>query len=586
MGARTSVFIFALLLTLCAPLGVLAQKQVTVLRGATLIDVNNSTRVENSVVIMQGGRFVSVGKDGQNPLPRDAQVIDLKGKFLIPGLVDSHLHYRDWFGEILLANGITSLLDQANPTEWSLAMKEAQKKGKLRAPRFFVTGNQLDGAPTDTYFAQFGYMDNWVSGGVLDRIPLSRKIKYSDAGRYYKTYLDGGEDARVEVHRLIQEGVDAIKVHHMLAPSVLKAITDEAHRANLPVVGHRLDARELATLGMDFVEHTSPIAIATITDKRKLQELKEGKLLDPRPYMDPAAYPALIRTLVANKIFYNPTLSGTFRGVSPKRTQFKAEFENFFGQPNLQYIPATYLKNHLNAFDLFDRIRPDEAGLLQSGYRNVEVFLKAFVAAGGKVLAGSDPAETGIPGIGIHQEMELLVDAGLSPGEALKAATLYGAQLLRKEKDLGTIAAGKLADLVVLDADPLTAITNTRKIDRVFLGGEPVDISFHADYKNPIPRPIEDILSPAPFITNLVPNIATEGSGDLTAELFGQFYPSVKVTFNKTPLRSTFEDAGRLKVVIPRALLENVGTFAVQAEDSYNDETFRSNRLFFVVRYK
>jgi predicted amidohydrolase YtcJ len=128
MSARTSVFLSALLLTLYSPFAGLAQKQVTVLRGATLIDVTNSTRVENSVVIMERGRFASVGKDGQVPVPSDAQVIDLKGKFLIPGFVDSHLHYRDWFGEILLANGITSLLDQANPTEWSLAMKEAQKK--------------------------------------------------------------------------------------------------------------------------------------------------------------------------------------------------------------------------------------------------------------------------------------------------------------------------------------------------------------------------------------------------------------------------------------------------------------------------
>ena len=309
---------------------VMAQGQVTVLRGATLIDVTSSTRVANSVVVMEDGRFRGVGREGQVNIPDGAQVIDLTGKFLIPGLIDSHIHYRDWFGEIYLANGITSVLDQANPTEWMLALKEAQQKGKLRMSRIFVTGNQLDGPLLDSYSRDHGYLDTWVSGGVPDQAPSFPSsgggVVYSDAGRNYKTYISGAEDARFEVKRLIERGVDAIKVHHMLEPPVLKAIVLEAHRANLPVVGHRVDARELAELGMDFIEHTSPVAIATITDEQKLQDLRDGRLLDPNPYMDPKAFPGLFRTLVSKKIYWNPTLSGTYRGVSPKRKQFRAEF--------------------------------------------------------------------------------------------------------------------------------------------------------------------------------------------------------------------------------------------------------------------
>ncbi|MBI4482332.1 MAG: amidohydrolase family protein [Acidobacteria bacterium] len=591
LGFRSSAMLYILSTAFCVLLSagqVQAQNQPLVLRGATLIDVASSTRLEDSVVVLERGRIRAVGKAGGVSFPTDARVIDLKGKYLLPGLIDCHVHYRDWLGEVLLANGITSVLDQANPTEWSFAFKEAQQKGKVRAPRFFVTGNQLDGSPVEKYSAEFGYLDSWIGGGVLEFVPLTRQVKYADFGRLYKTYLDEPEEARREVRLLIQRGVDAIKVHHRLAPEVLKAITDEAHRAGLSVVGHRLDARELAELGMDFVEHTSPVAIATITDQQKLQELKEGKLLDPHPFMDRSAFPGLVRTLVAKKIYFNPTLSGTWRGVCPRRKEYRAELEKLFGQPGLKYIPRSYLKNHLDHYDLFDRITPSQAQLLQDGYRNVERFLKSFVDAGGKLLAGSDPAGTGIPGLGLHQEMELMVDAGARPMEALRAATLYAAQLLHKEKELGTVEAGKLADLVVLAGDPLIQISNTRKIEMVILGGEQVDTSFHPDYSIPIPRavsdPREDMV--ASTIANVLPNVATEGSPDLTVDLTGRFLPSSRVTFNEVPIQSSFESPAKIRAVIPSSMLAKVGTYSLQVVDSFPGLTSRSNRIFFVVKYR
>ena len=242
MNTKRSFLILAACFGLVVASSVRGQNQATVLQGATLIDVVSATKVEDSVVVMEQGRIRAVGKNGQISIPAGSRVIDLKGKYLLPGLIDPHIHYRDWLGEILLANGITSVLDQANPTSWSLAMKEAQQKGKVRAPRFFVTGNQVDGSPIESYFEEFGHMDGWISGAGGDVPPAERDVKYSDAGRSYKTYLDDPEEARREVRELVEKGVDAIKVHHKLTPQVLKAITDEAHRAGLPVVGHRLDA--------------------------------------------------------------------------------------------------------------------------------------------------------------------------------------------------------------------------------------------------------------------------------------------------------------------------------------------------------
>ena len=305
---------------------------VLVLEGATVVSPARTASLPDAAVVIRGARIEQVGKRGEVKYPAGARVMNLAGKFIIPGLIDSHVHYRDWFGEIMLANGITSVLCQANPTEWILALKEAQQKGKVRAPRIFATGNRIDGNAEDKY----GFLDRWVGGGVLELTPEQARPKYSDAGRFYTTYIDDPEEARQEVQRLVQRGVDAIKVHHMLAPEVLKAITDEAHRRGLAVVGHRVNAREAAELGMDFIEHTGPLAIATVTDQRRVQELKAGKLLDPHPYMDPSTFPALARTLSASRIYVNPTLSGTWRGVNAKRAEYRAEFERFFNQPGLK----------------------------------------------------------------------------------------------------------------------------------------------------------------------------------------------------------------------------------------------------------
>jgi imidazolonepropionase-like amidohydrolase len=441
----------------------------------------------------------------------------------------------------------------------------------------------LDGPERDGRYQKFGHLDTWVNGPLQPRTPASADVKYADAGRFYKTYLDDADEARADVRRLLKMGVDVIKVHHMLEPEVLKAITDEAHRANVSVVGHRVDARELAELGMDFVEHTAPVAVATVTDQEILKKLREGTLIDPTPFMDPAAFKPLFKTLASKNIFWNPTLAETWFGASPKRDQFKAEMVAFYSNPNLKYIPRAEL-DPSGMYDILDQVKPADADLLQKGFRNIQLALKAFADAGGKILVSPDSGTIRL-GIGMHQEMELLVDSGIDPGEVLRGATLYPAQLLRQEKELGTIAVGKLADLVVLGADPLANITNTRKIEKVFMDGREVDRSFHPDYSVPIPRPVEIERAGAGSISNVVPNIATEGDGDLTIELTGRFRPSVKVMFNKVPLQSKFDHAGRMTAVIPSRLL-TVGTYPIQLEDSFEGETRRSNRIFFVVKYK
>ena len=292
-----------------------------------------------------------------------------------------------------------------------------------------------------------------------------QEVRAMDAARR-DSFVSSPEQARELIRRLVRNGSDGIKVHHNLDRDIIKAIVEEAHRAGIPVVGHRLDARENAEFGMDFIEHSSPIAIATITDKEKFQQLKEGRILDPHHLMDPAAFPDLIQKLVKANVYFNPTLSGGWRAANGRQKQYASAVREYFSQPGLKYAPPEGVQKLFNDFEMLDRLSPEQARMMEEGYKKVQQFMREFSQAGGKLLAGVDSnLNTGIPGLGIHQEMELMVDAGVSPMEALKSATIYAAELMRKEKDLGTVEVGKMADLVVLGGDPLAEIRNTRKVE-------------------------------------------------------------------------------------------------------------------------
>jgi imidazolonepropionase-like amidohydrolase len=121
----------------------------------------------------------------------------------------------------------------------------------------------------------------------------------------------------------------------------------------------------------------------------------------------------------------------------------------------------------------------------------LQEFVRKFAAAGGKIHSGSDPNHV-VPGYAVHAELQMLVEAGLTPLQAIQTASINVAQAWGKEKDYGSVEKGKVADLIIVRGDPLTNISATQDIDMVFLEGKAVDRSFHADYKNPMPRPIED----------------------------------------------------------------------------------------------
>jgi len=157
----------------------------------------------------------------------------------------------------------------------------------------------------------------------------------------------------------------------------------------------------------------------------------------------------------------------------------------------LRYLPAYILKASEQHFSYYESASPEQRARLLSGYKMVQDFARRFVAAGGKIHSGSDPDYV-LAGYGVHAEFQLMIDAGLTPLQAIQSASLNVAQAWGKDKDYGSVEKGKIADLVVIRGDPMKDIFATQDVEKVFMEGKVIDTSFHPDYRNPVPRPIPD----------------------------------------------------------------------------------------------
>lgn len=437
---------------------------VTVITGATLIDCAGNPPLADSIAIIEGDTIKSVGRRGRIPIPRGAKIVDGSGKFLLPGLIDMHVHYRDWQGELFLANGVTTVKDLGNPVEWISELSRMQTEGKLRGPKIFFVGNNLDAPPPEG--------DHNV--GVANAQQVEKAVRL----------LNGF-------------GVVAIKVRHKIAPDRLSEITSAAHALGLPVTGHlaRTNATEAANAGIDGLEHATGVARAAAespdqvkTDAKGIQAFLED--LRGFALMSEKKESELIRLLVAKGVRLIPTLAVRKRAVSDDYQQMIAEDSSYSQIPELAYVPEAVRKDWREASidkKLHEVFGPDEMRIMRDGYTRLQNFVRRFKEAGGVVLAGSDNLN-GVAGLALRREMEALVDAGFTPIQSLEAATKDAAQFLRR-KDIGTVEPGKKADLILVEANPLSSIRNLSKINKVFQNGREVSTSYHRDYALPPPRP-------------------------------------------------------------------------------------------------
>jgi len=430
-----------------------AQTTALVITHVTVIDMTGAAPKSDMTVVISGNRIVSVDKSKR--VPKSAQVIDGTGKFLIPGLWDMHVHFKEIERTfpLLLANGVTGIRNLGGDLDQLVKWRSEVASGRLLGPRIITCGPIVDGPNPSAH------------GSVI-------------------TVADANE-GRAAVDLLKSKGSDCVKVYDQLPRDAYFAIIAEAKKVGLPVVGHvplALTADEAANAGQRSIEHLGNVFESATTLRQQLiaDDAKAG------PVKDPSEFPRRIaakgeRMLAtydekrAEQIFASYVRNHTWQ-VPTLETKWSLSFFDDLvgkGDSRLKYIPKSELEYWTPEKNFFARYRTPEYIVYRKRLFQRELDLvRDMHQAGVMFMTGTDLSGAYVfAGFSVHHEMELLVQAGLSPYESLQAATRNPALFLGESKDWGTVESGKLANLVLLSANPLLDIRNSQKIDGVVLLG-------------------------------------------------------------------------------------------------------------------
>ncbi len=418
------------------------------LLGATLIDGSGGPPIPASVIVVRRGRIESVGSRADFKLPPRTREVDVSGRWIIPGLVDAHVHLVDpqagvarWSMTRYLAWGVTTVRDMHGSLRSILAVRRELGQGWRTGPRVYAAGAMLDGAPST----------------------------YPDA-----ITIRTARDARRGVDRLVDVGTDLVKVYTRVDRTLIGPLLDEARTFNLPVAGHLglTDAATAARSGLGSLEHLTGIPEAALEDPAPLFAAHERSFLAgwtafERAWagLDSAALARVAGLLAARNVVVVPTLV-------LHETFSRLDDPAVLADTMLAAVPEEE-RRRWNTADMIERAgwTPADFAAFRQSRAAQDRFLRIFHAKGGRIAAGTDAAnQMMIPGYSLHRELELLVRAGLTPAEAISAATRNGALLLRVDS-LGLVAPGKVGDLVVLARDPLADIRNTLAIEQVMSRG-------------------------------------------------------------------------------------------------------------------
>jgi imidazolonepropionase-like amidohydrolase len=437
-------------------------QQAVVLRGLTVIDGTGAPPLQNAVVVLQGDHIVSVGPAGKVVVPSGARIEELNGKYLLPGFIDMHAHVA--FGPVsivqsqtpmqlrmdyddaasvlmlraLLDYGVTTVRNPAGPTVEAVALRDRVARGEVPGPRTFTAGEVIDFMTTPGL-------------GVGARTDSA---------------------VRTEVRRQAQLGVDYIKLYAGLTPPLLKAGVDEAHHLGLKAIAHPFltSWTEAARAGIDGIVHIVPGNPRLLPPDRRQAFMKTVTgtqfMYTWFQFVDLAGpeIDTMLVELTTRHIPIDPTLvtfEAMYRGNDTLITR----------SPDLVTAPASLLKNW-QGFQLSMGWKEEDFRAAQATWSTVLRFTKLLYDRGVFLLVGTDtPNPWAAPGTSFHREMQLLVDAGIPPLQVIRLATRNGAEALGISDQVGTIAAGKRADLVLLESDPLRDIRNTRRIVWVMQGG-------------------------------------------------------------------------------------------------------------------
>ena len=437
------------------------QPKPLVFTHVTVIDATGAPAKPEMTVVITGGRITELGPTNGIRVPKDAQVVDATGKFLIPGLWDMHVH---WFGydkaylQLFTANGVTGVrIMWGAPIhfEWRKKIEE----GTLLGPRMVISSTIVDG-PKPIW-----------PGSIA---------------------VANEAEARRAVIKVKQDGADFVKVYSVLPREAYFAIADEAKKQGLPFAGHvpySVSAGEASDAGQKSIEHLTGILAACSIREEELRKGFEdafSNLTQGQRLPSPARTRLLIRMML--ETFSPEKAANLFARLKRNHTWQCPTFTvlrsgafindpNFRNDPRLKYMPSQLRTVWDPSTDFRFRARTaEDFDLSRLVYRKQIELVGMMHRAGVEFLAGTDVENPYcFPGFSLHDELVLLVQAGLTPMDALQAATLNPARFLGKEKELGTVEQGKVADLVLLEGDPLEDIRNTTKINSVVVNGRLLD---------------------------------------------------------------------------------------------------------------
>jgi hypothetical protein len=539
---------------------------VLVVRGGKLIDGTGRPPIENSVIVIEAGRFRAVGKSGEVAVPRDAQVIDVKGKTVLPGFIDGHGHLEDFHGDLYLHLGITTCanieLYQDGP--WTLAQKQGTALGKIRGPRIWMSGRAIGGVST-------GH-DAFGSRTARDNIIVTTP-----------------EEVRQAVRRKRAMGCDILKVNEFLAMDLVKVAVDEAHGLDLPVAAHSWDVVGSADAGVDAIEHIWSVGYSSIPyapARRKLAQDRLGGVIDQElagAYYQTENYDMVIGAMVQHRVAWTPTIAKWLRPFASSAARFRERESEILNDPNAGLPPAVRAVTDNSYEKLLKRYTAQQREQAKVGYEKAKEFIRRFVEAGGILKEGSDPPR-GMAALLMHQALAMDVEAGVPPMAAIQAATLNVARTFKKDKDYGSVEPGKVADLSIVEGDPLQDIWMTQNVKMVVLGGEVIDIGFR-QYKNPIPSFYS--YQSLPLDLEISPLFLIEGSGPTVLKIRGQggMWPFHKVMLNGEPLATSFVSKDELQAIILPEAIPTAGTYIVTLK--CEGEAFpESHRAHLVVGFR
>ena len=444
---------FPLLLTLClllfflaAPLRAQFNGDTLVITDVNVVDVRTGEIRADQVVVIEGNRITAVGSRKTTHYSRKLSAINARGGYLIPGLWDMHVHlvFGEWFPQaesislpLFVANGVTSVRDMGSNLAIVQDWRNQIETGQLLGPRIMTSGPMLD--------------------GPKPRFPNSIAITTAD-------------DGRRAVNDLKRGGADFIKLQSLIPSEAVFAIADEARKQEITFVGHVPDstrASDMSNAGMHSFEHLIGIfeGSSPLEDEFLKGDKNETKFLAT---YDPARAATLAALLAKNQTWQCPTLVWERGGNLIDVTDFSKD-------ARAKYVPAYWKDVTWKKFS--DQVKTefntDELATRKKFIDKELEVVQLLHQAGVPFLAGTDspPGVYIFPGFSLHEELQRFVAAGFTPLESLQTATLNPAKFFNMEDRLGSVETGKIADLLILEANPLADISNTQKIGAVILNG-------------------------------------------------------------------------------------------------------------------